>query len=285
MKRDAHQLEKLLDLFDFSKSDLDHLNSTINSNTLENIVKASSKVSPVKKKIDIRDCFRLQLWSGMSDDMWSTLKKSLKHLGRDILYSEKSIKKISKEEQEIIKKELGTEELCSTEGGITVNLKQTLLFLILLLSDSNIANRSTWKLMLDGRPKGNEFEVVVGITPMSFGKKVQSVNMVFPIAIYEGSEDRKELKNVLSKLITEINNLRSIKINDTIQDHRIDWIMVNDLKMTWELFSLPKGACPYCCCTTAEDRANFKKLSSFKTFTRKYKKGDLLFNIGIESKL
>jgi len=38
LKRDAHQLEKLLDLFDFSKSDLDHLNSTINSNTLENIV-------------------------------------------------------------------------------------------------------------------------------------------------------------------------------------------------------------------------------------------------------
>lgn len=280
IEREASRLQEIVDLFSFSPRSVEYINSKMNPGPFHNLVKNISKISPVKDSITLEDCYRLQLWSGMSDEMWDIMKKSLKFLERDILFCSKSIKNISKEEKDKIKKEIGVEELPNTKGGAFVNLKKTLIFLIILLADGKIPNKSTWKLMLDGRPKGNsEFEVVVGITPMNFGKKVQSVSMVFPIAIYEGSEDRKQIQSTLAKLIEEINNLTTIHISDDIPDHSINWIMVNDLKMTWQLFSLPKGACPYCCCTKLDDRAKLTKLKSYKTFSRKFKPDDLLFKV------
>jgi len=53
---------------------------------------------------------------------------------------------------------------------------------------------------------------MVGITPLSFTKNVQSADFVFPLAIYKGNETRDEIKVALQPLIEELRKLQSIPL-------------------------------------------------------------------------
>jgi hypothetical protein len=122
---------------------------------------------------------------------------------------------------------------------------------------------------------------MIGITPLSFHKNVQSSSMVFPLAIFKSKEDRDEIKRVLSPLIDEMKLLVSVPLEIPVNGqspvlHQIHWILVTDLKMAWQLFDLKRGACMLCKCTTVTDRA--AGASVYRTFEREFVPGALLFD-------
>ena len=45
-------------------------------------------------------------------------------------------------------------ELPGNPGSVCVNLRKTLVWLVLMLNPGTITAESIWKLMIDGRPKG-----------------------------------------------------------------------------------------------------------------------------------
>lgn len=121
---------------------------------------------------------------------------------------------------------------------------------------------------------------MVSITPVSLGSvNIQSSATVFPLAIFKGNENRDELKEKLQPLINEFADVRSVG------DHQIEWLTVTDLKAAWEFFSLPKGSCVFCNCTTVSDRSEISAASKHHTFERKIDPSNVLFpTVAIHSK-
>lgn len=154
----------------------------------------------------------------------------------------------------------------------------------------------------------HDFEIMLGITPLSIGVNIQSSSMVFPLAIFKAKEDRDVLKQILQPLFDELEAISahpisfSVSTTDVHQQsvsfqvhspneqptdrsfktHQFHWVMVADLKISWQLFNVPKGGCMFCNCTSVDDRVEKCNTSHTSTFSRQYTAEDILFpNISI----
>jgi len=88
-----------------------------------------------------------------------------------------------------------------------------------------------------------------------------------------GREERKELELALEELAENLQFI-NFTVEEKVIHHKIEWILVSDLKMTWELFSLCKGACPYCNCTSTAQRA--EKIHNHRAYSRRYNDNDFI---------
>lgn len=132
-----------------------------------NYANQQSQVSPSQpssskpQKLSAQECMKLQLWADISDEQWDSMKRGLRLCDKDCLYSAKQIRNlVGKNEQVAIQQELDVHELSTSPGGVYVNIKKTLVWLLLTLSPSgaSIPENSLWKIMIDGRPKGTQFK-------------------------------------------------------------------------------------------------------------------------------
>lgn len=108
-------------------------------------------------KLTAQQCYFLKLWANMSNTDWDELRAGLREYGLNDLYCSKHIHRtIGKETKQNIINELGVNELPDTNGGAFVSIRKAILYILLLFCPNyNEKTSSWWKLMLDGRPKGN----------------------------------------------------------------------------------------------------------------------------------
>jgi len=82
---------------------------------------------------------------------------------------------------------------------------------------------------------------------------------------------RKNLKSI----IEELNSTTVQNTEDESKEHKLNFILVADLKSAWSLFNLERGECMFCNCSSVGDRTEYKK--HYKTYSRKFKKEELVF--------
>jgi hypothetical protein len=92
---------------------------------------------------------------------------------------------VRREEMSKVAVTLKMKDLPNGRKGVIVDLPSVIKYLSALLSSSSLSS-SKWKLSVDGRQLGKRKEVMVGITPLSFGINTQSCDNVFPISIWQG---------------------------------------------------------------------------------------------------
>ena len=106
-------------------------------------------------KYSVEDCYKIKLWTNMSDSQFDDLREALSHFGKnDLFYCSDHIRKsFSKGYEEKVAASVECKNL--KNGGCIASIKKAIVFISSVL-EVNIFehNSSTWKLMIDGRPKG-----------------------------------------------------------------------------------------------------------------------------------
>ena len=113
------------------------------------------KDTEVVKKFSIEDCYKIKLWCDMSDSQFDELRNALAHFGqKGIFYCSAHIRnKHGKKTEKKLEDAIGMKSIPG--GGCVTSIKKVIVFLIALLNpDVLYKESSTWKLMIDGRPKG-----------------------------------------------------------------------------------------------------------------------------------
>lgn len=146
-----------------------------------------------------------------------------------------SIKLRRQEWNDIVKKRMGLQSI--NQHRAEVQLEHVITLIAELdakyASDKPAATLYTLKVAFDGRMLGRHHSVLVGVIPLDSTMRIQSPYLVFPLVIFEGSEDHKSLKSACRTLKIAMQKVQDngILIND--QRVIIKFKLGLDLKSFW----------------------------------------------------
>ena len=128
------------------------------------------------------------------------------------------------------------ETICSLKSAIEA----------ILLSQPNLQTSQLFKISMDGRKIDKNNEVHFAIIPLSVESfPSQSLESVFPLLIYEGTEEQIQTK--IYHLCDEIDHIQTEGIMVNGKLITVEFVWVSDLKSYWLVFETPKSEfCPFC---------------------------------------
>jgi hypothetical protein len=125
--------------------------------------------------------------------------------------------------------------------GVEVQL-QKILSLILTLGEQklkftqeSLSNILKYKIAFDGRFVGGKEQVLLGLVPLNLGFKVQSAQSVFPLILWEGTENLDQLQDNTINVIKHLNNFKENRFFWNNRWHQLEFFLSCDLKSLWSV--------------------------------------------------
>lgn len=138
---------------------------------------------PSKWSVD--KCHDFQLDVGLTDENYEKVRGWL--ADEVSLRATRIVADFRREEMAEVATELGARPILKRQG-VMLDLRHAIEYIMKVLTPSTTPKTTKWKISIDGRQYAKRKEVMIGITPLSFGIDIQSCDFVFPIAIWEGTK-------------------------------------------------------------------------------------------------